>query len=271
MSPETRTSPPSRPAPGPMSTMWSARRMVSSSCSTTRTVFPRSRRAPSVCSSFAVVARVEADAGFVEHVEDADEAAPDLGGEADALGFAAREGAGGARQREVAEPHVVEELEPLDDLLEDGDADLGRLAAGGAGVVEPAAEERAEFGHGLRGDGGEGEPLQRDGPALGAQPAAFAGETGGEGHVLLEREAHALARRLVVAAQGGGDGSLPADIGVAVEDRLLLIRVQLAPDGVEVEVELAGEAREGVAAGAVTRRPQGKEDASRMEMRSPPR
>ena len=38
------TSPPCTPAPGPMSTTWSARRIASSSCSTTITVLPRSRR-----------------------------------------------------------------------------------------------------------------------------------------------------------------------------------------------------------------------------------
>ena len=42
-SPEWTTSPPCSPAPGPMSTTWSAARMVSSSCSTTITVLPRSR------------------------------------------------------------------------------------------------------------------------------------------------------------------------------------------------------------------------------------
>ncbi len=36
-----------------------------------------------------VVARVEADGGFVEHVEHAAEVRAELGGEADALGFAA--------------------------------------------------------------------------------------------------------------------------------------------------------------------------------------
>ena len=45
------TSPPCSPAPGPISTMWSAERMVSSSCSTTITVLPRSRNLSSVSMS----------------------------------------------------------------------------------------------------------------------------------------------------------------------------------------------------------------------------
>jgi hypothetical protein len=50
-----------------------------------------------------VVALVEADAGFVEDVEDADQAGADLGSEADALGFAAAQGAAFAVERQVAE------------------------------------------------------------------------------------------------------------------------------------------------------------------------
>ena len=42
--PSATTSPPWSPAPGPRSMMWSDARMVSSSCSTTRTVLPRSLR-----------------------------------------------------------------------------------------------------------------------------------------------------------------------------------------------------------------------------------
>ena len=41
--PEATTSPPSSPAPGPMSTMWSAASISSGSCSTVTTVLPRSR------------------------------------------------------------------------------------------------------------------------------------------------------------------------------------------------------------------------------------
>ena len=47
-------SPPCSPAPGPMSTTQSAVRIVSSSCSTTRTVLPRSRNRVRVAMSFAL-------------------------------------------------------------------------------------------------------------------------------------------------------------------------------------------------------------------------
>ena len=50
--PCTTTSPPWTPGPGPISTIWSAARMVSSSCSTTMTVLPMSRRLSSVAIIF---------------------------------------------------------------------------------------------------------------------------------------------------------------------------------------------------------------------------
>ena len=46
--PSATMSPPCTPAPGPISMMWSALRIASSSCSTTITVLPRSRRWKSV-------------------------------------------------------------------------------------------------------------------------------------------------------------------------------------------------------------------------------
>jgi hypothetical protein len=66
-----------------------------------------------------VVALVEADRGLVEDVEDAGQAGADLAGEADALALAAGQGAGGAIEVEIIEADIVEEAEPLVDLLED--------------------------------------------------------------------------------------------------------------------------------------------------------
>ena len=66
-----------------------------------------------------VVAGVEADGGFVEDVEDSAEVGSELGGEADALGFAAGEGVAGAVQVEVAEADFLEKRQPLGDLRDD--------------------------------------------------------------------------------------------------------------------------------------------------------
>ena len=66
-----------------------------------------------------IVALVQADRGLVEHVEHAGQARADLRGEADALALAARQRAGGARERQIVEPDIDQEPEPLADLLED--------------------------------------------------------------------------------------------------------------------------------------------------------
>src|SRR6185312_11384428 len=75
-----------------------------------------------------VVLLVEADARFIQHIEDSGEARADLRREADALALAAREGAAGAVEVEIVEADIVEEAEALVDLLEDG---LGDSVLGG--------------------------------------------------------------------------------------------------------------------------------------------
>jgi hypothetical protein len=69
-----------------------------------------------------VVALVQADGGLVEHIEHAGQAGADLRGQADALALAARQRAGGARQRQIVEPDIVEEAQPLADFLQDARA-----------------------------------------------------------------------------------------------------------------------------------------------------
>ena len=91
-------SPPWMPAPGPMSITWSAVRIASSSCSTTITVLPRSRRRLQRFEQPRVVALVQADRRLVEHVEHAGEARADLRGQPDALALAAGQRAGAARR-----------------------------------------------------------------------------------------------------------------------------------------------------------------------------
>ena len=66
-----------------------------------------------------VVALVQADRGFVEHVHDAGEPRADLAREADTLRLAARERVRGAVERKIVKADVVEEVEPRDDLVDD--------------------------------------------------------------------------------------------------------------------------------------------------------
>ena len=71
-----------------------------------------------------VVALVQADGGLVQHVQHAGQARADLRGQADALALAARQRAGRARQRQIVEADIDQELQPLADLLEDARGDL---------------------------------------------------------------------------------------------------------------------------------------------------
>ncbi len=64
------------------------------------------------------VLRVEADGRLVEDIEGAGQPGAQGGGEVDALGLAAGEGAGLAVQGEVVEPHPVEDLDALGQLVE---------------------------------------------------------------------------------------------------------------------------------------------------------
>ena len=59
----------------------------------------------------AVVALVQADGRLVQDVEHADQAGPDLGGQPDPLRLAAGEGARGAVEAEVVQPHVEQEAQ----------------------------------------------------------------------------------------------------------------------------------------------------------------
>src|SRR5690606_14520313 len=71
-----------------------------------------------------VVALVQADRGLVEDVQHAGEARADLRGEADALALAARQAAGIARERQVAEADIAQKAKAVIDLLEDAPRDL---------------------------------------------------------------------------------------------------------------------------------------------------
>ena len=77
--------------------------IASSSCSTTITVLPMSRRRFSVVEQPRVVALVQADRRLVEHVHDAGQPGADLAREPDALRLAARERVGRAVERQVVE------------------------------------------------------------------------------------------------------------------------------------------------------------------------
>ena len=68
---------------------------------------------------FVIVPLMQPDTGFVQDVEDTHQPASQLGGKADPLCLSAGKGAGFPVQRQVAQPHVQQEPEPVADLFED--------------------------------------------------------------------------------------------------------------------------------------------------------
>jgi hypothetical protein len=225
-----------------MSTTQSACLMVSSSCSTTMSVLPRSL--------------VQADARLVEDVEDADEPGADLGGQADALRLAAGQRARRAVEGEVVQPDVDEELQPLVDLLEHplGDLPLARAE------LEPAQELRA-LADGHRRDLGDRAVAERDGEADGLEPCTVARGARHLAHVALEPLAagvgvglgvaaldvrdHALERRVIAAL--AAVAVLVAHVHLAavpLQDRLARLGRQRLPGVVEGEAELLAQRTE---------------------------
>ena len=122
--PAAITCPPSLPAPGPRSMTCSARRMVSSSCSTTTSVLPFASQLRERVEQDAVVARVEADGGLVEDVADAAQVRAELRGQPDPLRFAAGERRGGAVESEIPEADLPQKAQPRAELGQEVARDL---------------------------------------------------------------------------------------------------------------------------------------------------
>ncbi len=71
-----------------------------------------------------VVALMQADGRLVQNIQHARQPRTDLRGKPDALAFAARQGARGARQSEIFQAHIVEEFQPRADFLQDAGGDF---------------------------------------------------------------------------------------------------------------------------------------------------
>jgi hypothetical protein len=84
----------------------------------------------------AVVALMEPDRGLIEDIEDAHQPRPDLGRQPDALRLPSRQRRGDAVERQVFEPDVDHEAEPLADLLADLHRD-GLLSPGELESLDP--------------------------------------------------------------------------------------------------------------------------------------
>ncbi len=172
----------------------------------------------------AVVALVEADGRLVEDVEDAGQARADLRGETDALAFAARKRAGGARQGQILQADVPQETEALVDLAQYPARNLLLLRV--QRRTEPGEPRRSGV-DGHLGHGADVETGDLDRQRFRLEPLAAAGVARGHGlvaaqlfadprrlglapaplhvrHDPLERLAHLVGAHAVVVAHGDG-------------------------------------------------------------------
>jgi hypothetical protein len=178
----------------------------------------------------------------------------DLGREADPLRLPARERAGAAAKREVADADVLEKGEPLGDLAHDQPRDRP-LGLGHLQLVDPLRGRRRREGAVL----GDADPADLDRQALRPQPRAFALRAGLLGHVALDPLAVGLRVGLLVAAlevvddpleadlvgalatEAVGVGDLVAVLAGAVEEDLFLALLQLRPGQLGVDAVLLGD------------------------------
>lgn len=219
-----------------MSTRWSAARRICSSCSTASTVLPRLRSVWKRPQQAVRVGRVQPRRGFVQDVQDAGEAAPQLGSQPCALQFSSGERVCLAVQGKVGQPQFIQEVGALVDFLHHGIQGGGQ----GCGNFQPFGlsdhvlqRERREFRqivgvvwrvHG-NGQSQRGEPLSAAFRAwtvfLFVEPGAVAGGAGAqrgvEGKMARRELGKQVSRfRIAVAGVEGLDGGFlfrPGDDG----------------------------------------------------------
>ena len=120
----------------------------------------------------AVVARMQADRRLVEDVAHAAQVRAELGGEADALRFAARQRGRRAIEREIAQADIGEKGEPRGDLAHDVARDLGLAPGEGELTQKPRGITHRE----LR-ELGDRAPAKAHRERRGVEPRAIAGGT----------------------------------------------------------------------------------------------
>ena len=149
----------------------------------------------------AVVARVQADGGLVQHVAHALQVAAQLRRQADALRLAAAERGRAAVQREVAQAHLLQKLQPAPDFRQQVACDVG-VAALQLKAFEPVAQlAHAHARQPGDGDALRGAALQQHGTRDRVQPRALAGGAGSVAHVLHLGFGEGLLAPLLVGGQ----------------------------------------------------------------------
>ena len=144
-------------------------------------MLPRSRSRSERGQQRPVVALVQADRRFVEHVEHAGQVRADLRGKTDALPFAAGQRRRTPSEREVSHADVVQEPEAIANLPEDSAGDQ-RFAIGELETLEYVQR----FGDRQVDVFGHRPTLDPDRATLRLQPRTLTGRTRSEGAIRLE-------------------------------------------------------------------------------------
>ncbi len=177
------------PGSGPISTTWSAARIIASSCSTTTTVLPAAGQRADDRDQPVDVARVQPDARLVQDEEGVDERRAEARGEVDALDLAAGERPRGPVEREVAEPDLLQVAQARDDRV------VGELGGGrpgpAPGAARPASSRsRRKSPTGIRVELRKRAPAPFPAERLGLQPRAAAVRAGVVGAEAGEEHPH---------------------------------------------------------------------------------
>ena len=169
-----------------------------------------------------IVPLVQADARLVEDVQHAHEPAADLRGQPDALRLAAGKGGGGARERQVIEPHVDEKAQPGVNLLEDLPGDHAMHGR----KLQPL-QKRARIAHGHIRKLRDVLPADRHGQDLFLKPLAVAGGAGRFRHERLHLLLAVIGLRFAVAALHVRDDALKRGVKRAAAELLLILDMEL--------------------------------------------
>ena len=172
-----------RPAPGPTSTIQSAWRITSSSCSTTNSELPAAFSRSSARSSASVSAGCKPGGRLVEHVDDAEQVRAHLRRQPQPLQLARRERRRAALERQVAEARgraARRAVPPRSSAMRWATtafsgwstASCAQRGSVAARVRDAGSSESADSGR--REMSGDVEPGERDRQRLGPQPLAAA-------------------------------------------------------------------------------------------------
>ena len=181
-----------------------------------------------------VVALVQADGGFIQNIEHADEARTDLRRQTDALRLAAGECARRAGERQVAQAHVDQKAQAGVNLFENRRGDHAVLFAKGQ-----RGKERLRVDHGQVGGFRDGFSADRHGQNFRAQALAAAVRAGRLAHQAVVIGFGRVALRLGGAPLGRGNHAFKRRgerVRIAVGTRVMDVQ-RLALRAVEDDVQ----------------------------------